>query len=129
MKKLAKDIKVAARLFLAMRNARKDGAEVVLEKKRIIPAIQPGGFYGTVEGCVLSHLDREIALKAHEAYKTLPDGVKHQLQFSPEGGEFKERAKLWRDILSSLMDEKQCHIAMYFIVNWYIHIKQIGGEK
>lgn len=123
------DLKTSARLFLDMRKARKNGAEVIVEKKKVLPLIQTGGFYGTVEGCTLSHLDRAIVLKAQKAFKELPDEIKHQLQFSPEDGEFIERVRFWRDILNPVMDEKQYHIAMLEIIHWYICIKKMDKEE
>ncbi|MCI9135444.1 MAG: hypothetical protein HFI31_14865 [Lachnospiraceae bacterium] len=123
------DLKTSARLFLDIRKERKNWAEIVVEKKKVFPLIQTGGFYGTVEGCTLSHLDRAIVLKAQEAFKELPDEIKHQLQFLPKNGEFIERARFWRDILSPVMDGKQCHIAMLDIIHWYICIKKMDKEE
>lgn len=123
------DLKTSARLFLDMRKARKGGAEVIVEKKKVLPLIQTSGFYGTVEGCALSHLDRAIVLKAREAFEELPGEIKHQLQFSPKDGEFIERVRFWRDILNFVMTEKQCHIAMICIIHWYIYIKHMCKEE
>ncbi len=123
------DLKASTRLFLDMQKARKRGTEIKLEKKVQIPVFQSGGFYGTVEGCSLSHLDRDIVLKVHETFKCLPDETKHQLQFSPEDGEFVDRARFWRKILKLSITEKQCHIAMLCIIHWFIHIKQMHKEE
>ena len=128
MKNLVKDIKTAANLFLNMRKARKDGAEVVLEEKKILPVIRTGGFYGTVEGCALDRLEREVVIKAQEAFDALSDEVKHQLQFAPKSGEYKVRANLWRAALRPVMTDKQYHIAMNCIIAWYVHIKQMRFE-
>lgn len=122
MKNLIKDIKTAANLFLDMRKAQKDGYEITLEKKRVLPLIRSGGFYGTVEGCCLDRLDRDIVLKAQKAFNALPDEVKYQLQFSPKAGEYKSRADLWRAMLSPFMTDRECRIAMRCIVSRYIRI-------
>lgn len=123
------DLKPSARLFLDIRKERKNGTEIVVEKKKVLPLIQTGGFYGTVEGCTLSHLDRAIVIKAQEAFKELPDEIKHQLQFAPKDGEFIERVRFWRDILNTSMTKKQCHIAVCNIIHWYICIKQMHKEE
>lgn len=129
MANLIKDIKTAANLFLNMRKARKDEVEVVLEEKKALPFIRTGGFYGTVEGCVLNHLENEIGDKARAAFNELPDEVKYQLQFAPKGGEFKERADLWRATLRPVMTERQYHTAMRAIIDWYIHIIEMKKER
>lgn len=123
------DARSAFGIFKDMRRARKDGTEIVIEKKKQLPLIQCGGFYNTVEGCTLSWLDQEIVDQAIIAFYNLPDAEKHRLQFSPEDGEFIERAKLWRNIMGTVMTEKQCHIAMNCIIHWYIHIKQMRFGK
>lgn len=121
MANLINDIRTAANLFLDMRKARKDGTEIVVEEKKVLPVIRTGGFYNTVEGCTLSWYDgiRDIARKA---FNELPDEVKYQLQFVPKAGEYKERAYLWMAILKPVMTDTQYHTAMRAIIGWYIHI-------
>lgn len=129
MANLIKDIKTAANLFLDMRKARKNGNEIVVEEKKVFPVIRSGGFYNTVEGCVLDGLERGIKQKAQEAFNELPDEVKYQLQFMPKSGEYKNRADLWRAILKPVMTDAQFHTAMGAIVDWYIHIIKIEKER
>lgn len=129
MNSLIKDIKTATNMFLDMRQARKDGCEITLEKKRVLPFMRTGGFYGTVEGCTLDHLDREIVLKAQEAFNAFPDEVKYQLQFSPKAGEYKSRTALWRAALKPVMTDKQYHAAMNCIISWYIHIVKMRKAR
>lgn len=105
MSNLAKDIKTAVNLFLDMRQARKSGSELVLEKNRSFPIVHSDGFYNTVEGCVLNHLDNKIGDKAQEAFDALPDEVKYQLMFAPKSGEFKDRTNLWKEALKPVMTE------------------------
>ena len=128
MANLIKDIKTAVSLFLEMRKARKDGEEIVLEEKKVLPVIRSGGFYNTVEGCVLSHYDG-ICDIASKAFGELPDEAKYQLQFVPKSGEYKQRADLWRAILRPAMTDAQYHTAMKAIVNWYIHIIKIDKKR
>ena len=125
------DLKVAAGIFVDMRKARKEGVEVEVKKTVQISFIQSGGFYNTVEGSVLCNYGKDVSNKAQEAFNSLPDEVKHRLQFSPKEGEYKERANLWRAILKPVMADKQYHVAMKAIVSWYIHIVKLrkGGAK
>lgn len=129
MSNIIKDIKTVANVFLDMWRARKNGTEIVLEEKKVLPVIRSGGFYGTVEGCVLNHLDNEIGAKARAVFNALPDEVKYQLQFAPKSGEFKDRANLWRAALRPIMTDRQYHIAMNCIITWYIHIIKMEKER
>lgn len=117
------DVKTAVNIFSHMRKARKQGREVKVEHRIQIPVIDCVGFYGTVEGCTLSWLDRDIVDKARDAFDRLPYDEKLKLQSIPEKGEFIKRARLWKELLSPVMTRKQCHIAMIRIIGWYIHIK------
>ena len=123
------DLKTLALLFLDMRKARKCGTEIKLEEKAQIPVCQSESFYNTVEGCTLSNIDHEIWNRTMDGFRRLPSEEKHRMQFSPKDGEFVDRARVWKDILSPLMTEKQCHIAMCRISHWYIHIKQMRKEE
>lgn len=123
---LVNDAKIAAKMFLHIRKARKQGREVRIEHRMQIPVLNCGpGFYGTVEGCTLSWLDRDIVNKARDAFDGLPYDEKLKLQSIPEKGEFIKRAKLWKELLSPVMTESQCHLAMIKIIGWYIHIKNL----
>lgn len=125
IKNIINDAKVCVSIFKDMQKVRKQGGDVALEKKVQIPFIRCGGFYNTVEGCTLSHLDREIVFRAQEAFAGLADDEKYRLQFSPKNGEFIERARYWKGILKPVMTEKQCLVAMNCIIGWYIHIKKM----
>ena len=124
MANLINDIKTTVNLFLDIRKSRKDGSEIVLEKKRVFPIIQTGGFYNTVEGCTLSWY-KEICDVAEAAFDELPDEVKYELQFAPKSGEFKDRVNLWRAILKPVMTDIQYYTAIKAIIDWYIHIIKI----
>ena len=125
IKNVISDAKVAFGIFRDMQKSRKDGTEIVVDKKLQIPLIRSGGFYNTVEGCTLSKLDKKIVDKAEEIFNGLSAEDKHRLQFSPKDGEFAEGARFFKNILRPVMSEKQCHIAMNCIIHWYIHIKKM----
>ena len=129
IKSVISDARAAAGIFRDMQKMRKQGREVVIEKRLQIPFIKSGGFYNTVEGCAMSWLNREIVLRAQEAFASLPDEEKHRLQFAPQDGEFIDRARLWRDIFKPVMTEKQCLIAVSCIIEWYVHIKKMQTGK
>lgn len=117
------DLQTAVGLFTDMRKARKKGEEVEVRKYKQFPSIQSGGFCNTVEGCVLSWLDRKIVDKVQVAFDELPDDIKYLLQFAPKDGEFIDRAKFWRCLLRSVLTNEESRIAMMRILRWYIHIK------
>lgn len=118
------DLKAAARLFTDMRKARKEGKKVEVKKAVQIPVIQSDGFYNTVEGCALSHCEREIANAAQKAFNSLADGEKHRLTFSPKNGEFAERVIFWKSLLKPAMTEQQYRKAILTIIHQYICIKR-----
>ena len=118
------DLKVAAGLFADMRKARKRGGAIKVEKKIQIPVIQSGGFYSTVEGCALSHCEKEIVNAAQRAFSRLSDSEKHRLTFSPKAGEFAERAAFWKNLLKPTMPEQQYRKAILTLIRQYIRIKR-----
>lgn len=124
MQTILNDLKAAAGLFVDMRKARKRGGEIRIEKKVQIPVIQSGGFYSTVEGCALSHCEKEVVNAAQRAFSRLPDSEKHRLTFSPKAGEFAERAAFWKDMLKSDMTEQQYRKAILTLIRQYIRIKR-----
>ena len=95
-----------------------------------IPCVTLGpGFYDTVEGCTLSHCEREIRDIAQKAFYTLPPEVRYSLAFLPKDGEFIARSHLWKSLLSSVMSPVQCRKAMIRIIHWYIHIKKMKDGR
>ena len=124
MQTILKDLKTAAGLFVNMRKARKHGGAIRVEEKVQIPDIQPRGFYSTVEGCALSHCEKEIVNAAHGAFSRLSDSEKHRLTFSPKAGEFAERAAFWKNLLKPNMPERQYRKAILTLIRQYIRIKR-----
>ncbi len=126
MKDLIKDIGTVARVFNDIRNARKEGEVIKIQKFREIPVYELGpGFYSTVEGCTLSWLDQETVKIISAAYDELPIEDKMRLAISPKDGEFVERAYFWHDMMKPVLTEKQLHLAFNKILCWYIHIKRM----
>lgn len=126
IKNIICDAKNALDIFRDMRQERKKGNEITVQKKITVPYISVGAsFYDTVEGCTLSWCGKDIVVKSQEVFNSLPDEEKKRLANSPKHGEFVERAIFWKTLLKPVMTEKQCHIAMNRIIEWYIHIKQM----
>ena len=107
-----------------MWKARRRGGAIRVKKKVQIPVIQSGGFYSTVEGCALSHCEKEIVNAAQRAFSRLSDSEKHRLKFSPKAGEFVERAAFWKDLLKPDMTEQQYRKAILTLIRQYIRIKR-----
>lgn len=83
------------------------------------------GFYGTIEGCCLSKCDRHTLRAGERAYSALSHDARRPLLFSPENGEFIERATYWRELFRPAMTPQQLHKAMMCILDWYGHIKRM----
>lgn len=83
------------------------------------------GFYDTVEGCTLSHCDRDTCDAVRMVFSRFTEEEKRKLSFSPKEGEFTDRANFWSDRLKPALTRKQHHIAMRAILHWYIHIKSM----
>lgn len=124
MRTILNDLKAAAGLFVDMRKARKRGGAIRVEKKAQIPVIQSGGFYSTVEGCALSHCEKEIVNAAQKAFSRLSDSEKYRLTFSPKAGEFVERVAFWKKLLKNDMPEQQYRKAILTIIRQYERIKR-----
>ncbi len=120
------DIKTAAGVFKDIRQGRRNGNEMVIEKRVQIPCICVGvDFYDTVEGCVLSNCGKEVHDIALNAFQNLSNNEKRRLSFSPENGDFITRANFWKALLKPLMTPIQYGTAITAILHWYIHIKHM----
>lgn len=125
MKKFFSDVKTAADVFTDIRRARKEGAVVEIRKSRVLPVFTAGPcILDTVEGCTLWNRNKEVFDEIQGAFKSLPSEEKRRLAFSPENGEFIERASIWRSLIASVLSPEQTRKAMISILQWYIHIKR-----
>lgn len=126
MKKFFSDVKTAADVFADIRRARKEGTVVEIRKSRVLPVFTAGPcIFDTVEGCTLWNRNKEVFDEIQCAFKALPVEDKKRLAFSPENGEFVERASIWRSLIASVLSPEQTRKAMISILQWYIHIKQV----
>ena len=125
---LIKDIKSAVSIFRDMRKARRTARENEANGIMMLPKLQGASLFNTVEGTVLSYCGKDITEAACKAFKELNHEKRNQLCFSPRNGEFIDRADFWRELLSSVMTEKQLRKAMIRIIHWYIHINHLNKE-
>lgn len=120
------DLKTVAGLFKQIRQARKEGAEIRVRKQMQLSVIDTDpdpSLIHTVEGSVLVSCSQTIYGAAMESFMRLSYEERHRLSFSPNDGEFIERANLWKEILKPVMTPVQYHTAIKKILHWYIHIK------
>ena len=124
------DIKTAAGVFKDIRQSRKDGREIVIQKRVVIPVMGSVGlgFYDTVEGCTLSNCGNDIDAIARNAFRGLSNEEKYKLSGVPKDGEFIERANFWRELLRPVMTPRQYGVAITAILHWYIHIKHLRED-
>lgn len=123
--KLLGDIEAAVRVFKQIRQARKTGAEVEVRHTAEIPVLRSApSFFCTVEGCALAAFDFEVAEKVQAVFKTFDYDTKRWFSFTPENGEFVERAKFWQNVIYDVLPEgRHGHRAMKAILESYIRIK------
>ncbi len=129
MNNLVSDIRTAAEIFKDIRQERKNGNEVTVKKRIVIPFMNNGaGFYDTVEGCTLANCSKNVDDIAREAFDRLTREERHRLSFAPKDGEFMERARFWKELLKPLMTPSQYTEAITAILQWYIHIKHLRKD-
>lgn len=125
MKKLLNDVKTASGIFMDIRKARKEGAEVKVRKVRSLPVFSVGlGILDTVEGCTLWNRNKEVFGEIQGAFDALPEEERKKQTSAPKDGEFVERAYFWKTLISSALPPEQTRKAMISILEWYIHIKR-----
>lgn len=119
------DISTAVGIFTDARKARKQGREVTVKRIMEIPVIKLGpAFLNTPEGCMLANHDRKVFDIAFNAFHQLPAEEAHQFEFLPKGGEFVERAGIWKTTLKPVMTDRQFHFAIGLILDQYINLKR-----
>lgn len=124
---LVTDVKTAVNLFRDMRKERKNGCNIEVKKVVDVPVINCGPtFFNTVEGCRLINGEYQIFESAKQAYDKLSQDEKYKLAHAPKDGEFIARAHFWKSVLRTTMDSKQYRTAIYLILSWYVHIKQMS---
>lgn len=123
MKKLLNDIKAASAFFKDLRRHKPD------DDIGVYPCMVMGyTFLNTVEGCVLFNCGKEMFDKVSDFFETLPHDTRKSLCFSPENGEYIDRAIFWRQALKLVLSEKEYQIAVGKILHWYIHCKKLKAK-
>ena len=100
--------------------------EPLIRKQECTPKV---GFLNTVEGCILINCGREIFFPARNAFRMFPYETQKKFLYSPQNGEFLERAQFWKTTLHLVLPDKEYREAMIAILRWYRHIKQIEKQE
>ena len=122
---LISDARIAAKVFVGMRGVRTED-KVVMQ----IPIIKSGpAFYGTPEGCMFTHRDKDVHDAVWEVYKGMPYEDKRTLRFSPETDRYLLRVQLWERELEPAWPPRQYHKAMGAILHQYVRIKMYQASR
>ncbi|MDL2318243.1 hypothetical protein LJC74_04025 [Eubacteriales bacterium OttesenSCG-928-A19] len=95
---------------------------VITVQRKVLPVINMGyGFLNTIEGCTLSNGSRDIYNAVRFEFGKLPECTRHSMMFTPNDGEWVERAQWWREFLYGALPPKQAAMAMQRLLRWYRH--------
>ncbi len=120
MEKFLNDFKTALAFFMDLRRIKP------VDNIKTCTSIEMGySLLDTVEGTVLYNCGKNIYTKANGFFKTLPYETKRFLAFSPNDGEYIDRAKFWKQALKPILSEKEYRIAVRRLLHWFIHCKQL----
>ena len=95
-----------------------------VEDGKPLPLYQLDGWLETIEGGnIFSPLENKPLREAvKEIYHRLDRETQNALMYSPEGaGAWIERARFWRYVLHEALEPRLAHLAMEYILDWYIH--------
>lgn len=119
---IVQDYVNALKITKQIREAREAGMTVKVQAVKHVPVIRMGYWFGTMEGCLLKG-ELNKAVKA--VFDEFDEETKHALTFTPNVGEFAERARFWKNALRYALPPDQYSVAMCSFLHWYIHcIKQ-----
>ena len=101
---LVSDFVVGVEAIKTARKLRKQGAnKVAITTTKTIPVVSFGYWGWTAEWCLK---------------------YQHKLTFSPNDGEFVERARLWREALRPALAPKQYSDTILVILDWLVQVKR-----
>jgi hypothetical protein len=120
------DLGTAARLFKDIRQARKDGKTLEIKQSIQVPCFKPSAsFLDTVEGCALAGYSWRLYESVKPIFDTFSYNEKRMLAFAPKDGDFVERVQFWQNTLKYTIEPTLYHVAIFTIIQWFIHIKQM----
>jgi len=118
------DIAAGVRAVRQAREARKSGASVTIQAVKRIPMLETSRWLDTIEGWnIFSPLEnKELKAAVKAVYYDLDEENQRALMKCPQGsGAWVERAQFWRELLREALDPKTYHLAMEYILDWYVH--------
>lgn len=95
--------------------------EIRRAKKRTVcvyPSAHGAVWLDTIEG-YLFQPSNELGKAVRNVFRGFDAETRHALAFSPDDGEWIERAKFWKENLK-VLPQKDYHAAMQIILQWYI---------
>ena len=122
MFKFISDISTAVKLTSEIRQARKSGDALRVERLKNLPFKRLGyGFLNTMEGCALYNGSRAVYEAVRDVYGLFDPNTQQALCFTPEHpGEWAGRARAWQEALRPTLPPEQYHAAMTKILAWYV---------
>lgn len=121
---LLTDIAAGVRAVRQAREARKSGASVTIQAVKRIPMLTTSRWLETIEGWnIFSPLEnKELKAAVKAVYYDLDEENQRALMKCPQGpGAWVERAQFWRELLREALDPGMYHLAMEYILDWYVH--------
>ncbi|MDE6880189.1 MAG: hypothetical protein K2P20_02400 [Oscillospiraceae bacterium] len=115
--KILHDIKTAIEVTATLRQARKAGKEVVIQKYLSVPVCRLSYWGATAEFCLLKG-EAEKAVRA--VFDSFDEETQHALTFAPEAGEWPERLRFWQKALRPALPPKLYHEVMEKFYSWAI---------
>lgn len=119
---LISDFVVGVEAVKTARKLRKRGANTVaITATKTIPVISFGYWGWTPEWCLKYPGTRD---NVRAVFHSFSEDVQHKLTFSPDDGEFVERARLWQKALRPVLSPKQYSDTILVILDWLVQVRR-----
>ena len=118
------DIAAGVRAVRQVREARKSGTVLKVSTVKQTPMLTTSRWMETIEGWnIFSPLEnKELKAAVKAVYYALDEENQRALMKFPQGpGAWVERAQFWRELLRETLDPEMYHLAMEYILDWYVH--------
>lgn len=129
MKGLIKDLSMAAQVFGKAREARKQGAELRVQKTVGLPLLKQTDWAALLEGTLFHDKEMDAAVRA-VFYRLNAETRRYLILFMPDTPcGWLERARFWSEILRLALPPKMYHEAMIRLCSWYRHCIDLRKEN
>ena len=119
---LISDFVVGVEAIKTARKLRKRGANTVaITTTKTIPVVSFGYWGWTPEWCLKYPGTRD---NVRAVFHSFSEDVQHKLTFSPDDGEFVERARLWQEALRPVLSPKQYSDTILVILDWLVQVRR-----